>query len=88
MNAAKRRYRTDADYRAKILARNKAYQDRHQKDPLFKRLTATRKKIYKVRESYEARLAHARQLFLKLERLIKTRGRLEKEWKERKKIAV
>ena len=78
------RYRTDPVWRAAKIARNRESQVRREKDPLYKELVATRKRVYTVRESYEARLAHAERLFKKLEKLIAKKERLTRLWKQAK----
>lgn len=76
----KQRYREDSEYRAAILRRNKVYHDTHKDDPLYHQLRRVRDRIYKTRESYNERLAHAERLFAALEKLIKRREALEAKW--------
>lgn len=72
---AKELYHSSPEARARVLARNMAYQERNKKDPEFTRLTLLRKRICKVRKSYQDRLAHAERLFKRLERLLKLRDK-------------
>ncbi len=62
-SAKRQRYRTDPDFRATVIARAKKRHERLKTDPVYRKLVATRKDIYRVRESYNARLAHAERLY-------------------------
>ncbi len=74
------RYRTDPAYRARRIAAAKRYQA--QQGPLYRKLSNARKAIHRVRESYEARQAHAERLYAKLQRLIRQRDRLAEQWQQ------
>ena len=80
----KQRYRTDPAYRAEILRRNRVAHEAHKSDPLYRSLTRSRDRVYKCRESYNARVSHAERLFKKLQRLIKQREELAAKWRARK----
>jgi hypothetical protein len=79
----KQRYRVDAVYRADVLRRNRDRHESRKKDPLYHALYLSRDRVYKCRESYNARVAHAERLFKKLQRLIKRRDELAAKWRER-----
>ncbi len=81
---AKNRYRSDPEWRAKVLAANAARVAGNRKNLVYLELERTRKAVSKIRSSYEARLAHAERLFKKLERTIAKRDRLGARWKELK----
>lgn len=55
--ARKARYRSDPAWRALCVQRVKERRDQCKNDPLFRRLENARKAVYRVRESYHARLA-------------------------------
>jgi hypothetical protein len=77
-NAEQRhRYRNDPEYRARILANAEKAQRKLRQNPTYRRLMQVRRDIYRVRESYEARRAHAERLFARLEALIQERDRLQ-----------
>ena len=81
--ARKLRYRTDAEYRELLCKRSRDCRAKWKKDPLFRKLENARKAVYRVRESYHARLAHAERLFEQLTKLIAEREQLAEQWKAR-----
>jgi hypothetical protein len=83
--ARKQRYRTDPEYRELRCKRSRECRDKYKKDPLFRKLENARKTVYRLRESYHARLAHAERLFERLTKLIGERDQLAEQWKEKQK---
>jgi hypothetical protein len=87
-NAEQRhRYRNDPEYRARILRNAEKAQRKLRQNPTYRRLMQVRRDIYRIRESYEARRAHAERLFARLEALIAEGERLRKQYHATKKGA-
>lgn len=76
------RYRHDAAWRESRKAKVKEYRDRYKRVPEFRALENVRKAIYRTRESYEARRAHAERLFEHLQELLGKVPGLSKAWQE------
>jgi hypothetical protein len=69
--------RLNMSFERRQLVADEAFRDSH-RDPAYHELELGRKAIYKIRESYQERMAHAEPLFAILQRLIKRRAELEK----------
>jgi hypothetical protein len=79
------RYRTNPEYRERVILNVKARHAQHKHDPTYRKLVNVRKKIWDRRDSIERfqdRIASAeRDLFS----LIRKRDRLAQKWKEKQR---
>ncbi len=77
------RYRVDAAYRAKCIARAKALHEKKKGDKVYLRLVKIRKKIWARRNTLEIYAEKMRKLEGQLMWLLRVKARLEKERKAR-----
>lgn len=78
----KKRYRTDAAWRAARLAEMRVYYATRKDHPVFKELVKVRAYIHHKREALERMEARVSKTYEAIERLIQKRDTLVKEWKE------
>lgn len=80
MERKRMRYRANPEYRDR---RIRAVTERHKAnaaDPDYRRLVQLRKDIHRIRDSYEARMAHATRLSERLVKLGRELVRVQARW--------
>ncbi len=77
----KERYRTDNEYRLRVLAEVKKNQEINKKNPTWRRLVKCRKQIYSLRESINNHLHKVELLERRVFAHLKRKEILEREYK-------
>lgn len=83
----KQRYRSDPEYRRKMIESSLRWQREAKQDPIYKRLYRVRQRIVEVRNSYETLSRSAEKRFAQLQKLIEERDLLAEQWHAKREAA-